>query len=82
MTVSQGRRQSDSHASGVVESITVVSGQIAVGANDDPAHLVSGQSHTFPGDQDHFYEGLTPRSTAVLVMRYPITPEPTGDHDE
>jgi transcriptional regulator with XRE-family HTH domain len=75
MTVSQGRRQSPSHAPGVVESITLVSGQIAVGANDAPAHLVSGQSHTFAGDQDHFYEGLVHRSSAVLVMRYPLTPE-------
>jgi transcriptional regulator with XRE-family HTH domain len=82
MTVGQGRRLSNSHASGVVESITVVSGEIAVGANDAPAHLVSGQSHTFPGDQDHFYEGLVHRSSTVLVMRYPLTPEPTGEHGE
>jgi transcriptional regulator with XRE-family HTH domain len=82
MTVSQGRRQSASHASGVVESITVVSGEIAVGANDDPAHLVGGQSHTFAGDQDHFYEGLAQRSSTVLVMRYPRTPETTGEPNE
>jgi transcriptional regulator with XRE-family HTH domain len=75
MTVSQGRRQSQRHAAGVVESITLVSGEIAVGANDDPAHLVGGQSHTFPGDQDHFYEGLAHRSSTVLVMRYPLMSE-------
>ncbi|WP_306210125.1 helix-turn-helix domain-containing protein [Actinoplanes sp. RD1] len=71
MTVAQGRRQSGSHAAGVVESITVVSGEIEVGVAGDPARLVGGQSHTFPGDRDHCYEGLAPRSSTVLVMRYP-----------
>jgi transcriptional regulator with XRE-family HTH domain len=79
MTVSQGRRQSRSHTSGVVESITVVNGEIAVGTTSDPAHLVGGQSHTFPGDQDHFYEGLARQSSTVLVMRYPLTAEAPGE---
>ncbi|GAA3614850.1 XRE family transcriptional regulator [Kineosporia mesophila] len=82
MTVGQGRRQSPGHTAGVIESITVVSGEVAVGPTDDPAHLTSGQSHTFPGDQDHVYEGLAHHSTTVLVMRYPLTPETTGDHHE
>ncbi|GLY32311.1 XRE family transcriptional regulator [Kineosporia sp. NBRC 101731] len=82
MTVGQGRRQSPGHTAGVVESITVVSGEIAVGVNHAPAHLVGGQSHTFPGDQDHFYEGLVHRSSTVLVMRYPLNPTTTGEHNE
>ncbi|WP_150463256.1 XRE family transcriptional regulator [Nesterenkonia ebinurensis] len=82
MTVFRGRRKSRSHTQGVVESITVVSGEIAVGVSDDPAHLISGQSHTFLADQDHFYEGLVHRSSTVLVMRYPMTPETAGEHGE
>jgi transcriptional regulator with XRE-family HTH domain len=82
MTITQGRRESRSHASGVVESITVLSGEIAVGTDDDPAHLVGGQSHTFPGDQDHSYEGLVPRSSTVLIMRYPTIARNPGEHDE
>lgn len=71
MSIGAGRRQSRSHTVGVVESITVVSGQILVGAIANPVLLSAGHSHTFPGDQDHFYEGLVPLSSTVLVMRYP-----------
>ena len=71
MTVTQGVRRSRPHAAGVTESITVVAGEVSVGVRDYPARLTSGQSHTFPGDREHVYEGLAPSSSTVLVMRYP-----------
>lgn len=71
MTVGEGRRQSRPHAVGVLESITVISGTVLVGTLDAPAQLSSGQSHTFAGDTEHVYEGLSERSSTVLVMRYP-----------
>lgn len=71
MVVRRGRRESRRHLTGVIESITVVHGEISVGGTDAPARLVAGQSHTFRGDQDHLYEGLAERSSTVLVMRYP-----------
>jgi hypothetical protein len=82
MTIGQGRRQSSSHAAGMVESIPVVSGEIAGAANDARTRLVSGQSHTFAGDQGAFYEGRVHLSSTVLVMRYPLAREPTGEHDD
>ncbi len=71
MVVRRGRRESRRHLVGVIESITVVDGEIAVGSTDAPVRLVAGQSHTFPGDRDHIYEGRAERSSTVLVMRYP-----------
>lgn len=71
MVVRRGRRESRHHVTGVVESITVVDGEITVGNIDAPIPLVAGQSHTFPGDRDHVYEGRAERSSTVLVMRYP-----------
>lgn len=71
MTIGAGRRQSQPHAAGVLESITVISGTVVVGTRDAPAQLSNGQSHTFAGDTEHFYEGITARSSTVLVMRYP-----------
>lgn len=81
MTVRRGRRRSRSHAAGVVESITVIAGEIAVGGASAPVHLIGGQSHTFAGDQDHVYEGLTDQSSTVLVMRYPVTADAIREHD-
>lgn len=71
MTIGAGRRQSQPHAVGVLESITVISGTVVVGTHDTPTQLSNGQSHTFAGDTEHFYEGITARSSTVLVMRYP-----------
>jgi XRE family transcriptional regulator, regulator of sulfur utilization len=73
MTISFGQRQSHSHAAGVTETVTVISGEVLVGCNSAPARLASGQSHSFPGDRDHFYEGLLERSSTVLIMRYPLS---------
>lgn len=71
MIVGAGRRQSQPHAAGVTESITVLTGEVLVGWEGNPARLSSGQGHTFPGDRPHVYEGVAARSSTVLVMRYP-----------
>lgn len=71
MTISAGRRDSKAHTQGVLETVTVISGEVRVGATGDPAHLGTGQSHTFAGDQPHHYEGIADHSSTVLVMRYP-----------
>ncbi len=79
MAIGPGRRESRRHSDGVVESITVIDGEIAVGSVAAPVRLRGGDSHTFPGDVDHVYEGVGdhPAST-VLVMRYPTEPASSG----
>lgn len=71
LTISKGRRDSQPHAPGVLETVTVLNGSVEIGAPDHPSRLVAGQSHTFAGDREHIYQGLTEHSGAVLVMRYP-----------
>lgn len=75
MTVAAGRRLSAPHAAGVTESITVLTGQMLVGWEEAPVLLAGGQSHTFPGDRRHVYEGVAAHTSTVLVMRYPTVPD-------
>lgn len=75
MAVSAGVRRSRPHAPGVSESLMVISGAVRVGVVGAPVRLTAGQSHSFPGDVEHLYEGLAETSTTVLVLRYAARPE-------
>lgn len=70
MTISQETRHSLSHAPGVVEVLTVITGHVEVGVEGDTVHLRSTESHRFEGDRPHLYRGIAEKSSAILVMRY------------
>ncbi|TQJ32405.1 helix-turn-helix domain-containing protein [Microbacterium sp. SLBN-146] len=72
MTVAAGTRRSRAHAEGVQETLTVIRGRIRVGPDDAPIELTDGQSHTFPADVDHHYQGMVESSSTVLLMQYPV----------
>ncbi|QNA92965.1 MULTISPECIES: helix-turn-helix domain-containing protein [unclassified Microbacterium] len=70
LTISQETRHSLSHAPGVVEVLTVITGHVEVGVEGDTVHLRSTESHRFEGDRPHLYRGIAEKSSAILVMRY------------
>ena len=63
-------RMADAHGAGCVEHVYVTNGRLRCGPSDNAVELAPGDLMTFPGDVDHTYEPLRPRTRAVLVMDY------------
>jgi len=64
-------QESEPHAPGVRETLTILTGRAEVGAASAPALLLPGQSVTFAADRRHVYRGLDDATTGILIMRYP-----------
>jgi transcriptional regulator with XRE-family HTH domain len=75
VSISQETRRSRAHAAGVSETLTLIDGAIEVGEVGKTVQLQAAESHSFAGDQAHHYRGIAIRSTAILVMRYPVREE-------
>jgi transcriptional regulator with XRE-family HTH domain len=63
----EGRR-SDPHRPGIIEHVVLSSGRALVGLTADPETLEPGDYLSYPGDQPHIFQALTPLTTAVLVQ--------------
>lgn len=71
VSITQETRQSSPHAAGVTEILTVIDGAVEVGHAGATVQIHATESHSFAGDRPHLYRGITPVSTAILIMRYP-----------
>jgi len=68
-------RESEAHEPGVIEYITVISGQIEILADGIWHMLKSGQSIRFRGDKPHGYRNnSTKNATTLSVIHYPRRP--------
>jgi len=63
-------RQAEGHSKGTTESITIISGQLEVGPEDDTQLLTAGQSHTFAADQPHIYRTDQSWATLLVTIKY------------
>lgn len=67
-------RQAAAHAAGTIESITLISGELAVGCASDIKLLRSGESHRFAADVPHLYRTGASWATALLTIVYQVAP--------
>jgi transcriptional regulator with XRE-family HTH domain len=63
-------RESEPHASGVVEHVVMGSGRALVGPLNDPAELGPGDYLTYPGDEPHVFRALTAGAFAALISEH------------
>lgn len=63
-------RVANAHAPGTVEHIIVGAGRWRAGPEGDEVDLDPGDYITYPADQPHGYQALTPDATAVMIMEY------------
>lgn len=75
LSVSRQTRHSLPHSAGVIETLTLISGAVEVGNEGGTVQLEPSESHTFAGDSPHLYRGIARESTAILIMRYPDSPQ-------
>lgn len=61
-------RHSDPHLPGLVEHVVLSSGRALVGLASNPETLRPGDYLSYPGDQPHIFQALTPHTTAVLIQ--------------
>jgi uncharacterized cupin superfamily protein len=82
MTINRGRYESPAHATGVIEHVMLVEGDLTVGPQADPVRLAPGDFIAFQADRPHLYESAAPVSRATLTVIYPIVASgpsaPTG----
>lgn len=72
-TLTPDAQRSEAHADGVEETVTVVSGRVAVGSADAQHELGAGESVRYPGDRPHRFQALGEPAEVVLLMHYPHT---------
>ncbi|WP_430592114.1 helix-turn-helix domain-containing protein [Humidisolicoccus flavus] len=58
---------SEAHFRGTVEHLILVSGAARVGPPEAPIALAPGDYVSYPGDVEHVFEALEPKTSAVLV---------------
>ncbi len=63
-------RASVPHAPGVVEHLILGTGRARAGPTDAPVELGPGDYISYPGDEDHVFEALTPGTVAVLITEH------------
>jgi transcriptional regulator with XRE-family HTH domain len=63
----EGRR-SDPQRPCIIEHVVLSAGRAVVGLTADPETLEPGDYLSYPGDQPHIFQALTPRTTAVLIQ--------------
>src|SRR5699024_3743242 len=60
------------HASGVMETVTVLSGTVRIGPAGHITDLEVGESLRYPGDRLHSFRSIGGEASVLLVMHYPI----------
>ncbi|MDV7338189.1 XRE family transcriptional regulator [Terasakiella sp. A23] len=63
-------RQAEGHSPGTIESITMISGELEVGALENIRTLRAGESHSFAADQPHIYRAGDGWATLMLTIVY------------
>lgn len=63
-------KQSEPHIAGTTEAITLISGKLLAGENDDLRHLEIGKTHTFAADVPHRYQTDDSWATLMMVITY------------
>ncbi|SFY43395.1 helix-turn-helix domain-containing protein [Streptomyces atratus] len=67
------------HQAGVVETVSVTSGRMALVVDGTEHPLEAGQTATFDGDTPHAYRGAgTEACTLIMTVHLPAGPAPTG----
>ncbi|HTR92790.1 MAG TPA: helix-turn-helix domain-containing protein [Trebonia sp.] len=70
-TLAERRQESAAHASGVLETVTVVRGRVRVGCAGEERELAEGESLRYRGDLPHRFAALGAPADVVLLMHYP-----------
>ncbi|NLQ16211.1 helix-turn-helix domain-containing protein [Marinomonas sp. M1K-6] len=70
-------KRSDAHFTGTTESITLISGAIQAGENDNLHDLALGASLTFSADKPHSYRTGDLWATLIMIITYPKQETPT-----
>lgn len=82
-TLSPDEQESDPHADGVEETITVVGGRVLVGPVGGERTLGAGESLRYAGDTPHRFRALDGTADVLLLMHYPLDPVQEGTiHDD
>ena len=63
-------KQSEPHIAGTTEAITLISGKLLAGENNDLHHLEIGKAHTFAADVPHCYQTDDSWATLMVVITY------------
>ena len=63
-------KQSEPHIAGTTETITLISGKLLAGENDDLRQLDIGKAYSFAADVPHRYETDDSWATAMMVITY------------
>ena len=63
-------KQSESHIAGTTETLTLISGKLLAGENDDLRQLEIGKAHTFAADVPHCYQTDDSWATLMMVITY------------
>ena len=62
--------RAEPHPAGVVETIVCHRGRVRVGPTTGPVELSEGDRASFPADQPHLYEALTPTASLLALLSY------------
>lgn len=83
-TLTPDQQESDAHASGVEETITVVSGRVLVGPVGEQQALDEGKSLRYAGDLPHRFQALGEPAEVLLLMHYPhaVIQKGSTHHDQ
>ena len=63
-------KQSEPHIAGTTETLTLISGALLAGENDDLRQLEIGKAHTFAADVPHTYQTGDEWATLMMVITY------------
>ncbi len=69
-------KQSEPHLPGTTETLTLISGKLLAGENDDLRDLDIGKAYTFPADLPHCYQTGDTWATLMMVITYSKQGEP------
>lgn len=70
-------KESEPHIVGTTEAITLISGNMVAGENNDLHPLEIGKTHTFSADVPHSYQTDATWATLMMVVTYPKQEMPT-----
>jgi transcriptional regulator with XRE-family HTH domain len=70
-TLTTERQESQAHAHGIEETVTVVRGRVLVGEVGSEQELGTGESLRYAGDASHRFAALDGDAEVVLLMHYP-----------
>ena len=73
------RKHSAAHRVGVAETVTVIAGQMLIGAETAPQHLRPGETYAFNADVDHIYTAVDEAAKAIICVKYPRVGDADGN---